>query len=155
MTGFGGNQAPDPFSKNSRERGLIFKKLPDKGCTLRIPNWPLPPTDDKQVNKRERDIWISVWKTPQATQWHKQHWRWQEVAEYCRTLARFEQSGSSAMGMLVERQRTSIGLNAQGLRANGWIIESMKDELRDKRSYRHTASKADFKGASREIDLGS
>lgn len=153
MTGFGGNQVPDPFSKNSKERGREFIHLPNKKCTTRVPNFPLPELEDKALSERERTIWSLVWRTPQAFQWHKEHWRWQEIAEYCRTLARFEESGSSGMGMLVEKQRTSIGLNAMGLRANGWMIEGREDELRDKRSHPKTASKDDFAAMKKEISF--
>lgn len=153
MTGFGGNQVPDPFSKNSKERGREFIHLPNKQCTIRVPNFPLPELKDKALSKREQTIWSLVWRTPQAFQWHKEHWRWQEIAEYCRTLARFEKSGSSGMGMLVEKQRTSIGLNAMGLRANGWMIDGRENELRDKRSRPKTASKDDFASMKKEISF--
>lgn len=153
MTGFGGNQVPDPFSKNSKERGREFIHLPNKKCTTRVPNFPLPELEDEALSLREQAIWSLVWRTPQAFQWHKEHWRWQEIAEYCRTLARFEESGSSGMGMLVEKQRTSIGLNAMGLRANGWVIEGREDELRDKRSHPKMASKDDFLEMKKEISF--
>lgn len=109
---------PDPSSNRSDERGVKFSELPNEGYRGEAPVFPLDSPSD-----REMEVWLSLWKTPQAAAWAAEPWRWQGVAMYARVLVRAEDPESMA-GVLaqVHRFADQIGMTPAGLKENGWSI---------------------------------
>lgn len=118
----------DPDSATSERRGLTYKLLPREGFTGRVPAWPLP-----TATARERALWKSLWRTPQAAMWDLERWRVYAVGQYTRWAVRAEDLEASASTLAqVHRLADQIGLTPAGLKENGWRLAV--DELGAKRA---------------------
>lgn len=125
--------APDPSSFRSEARGLALKPLPAEGWRGDVPAHP-----DPRVEGRELDLWLSLWRTPQAAAWVKQPWRWSHVADLARLMALVEDPETPVGAYTHLRQaRADLGLTPAGLIENGWSI--VADELEDRREGREEA----------------
>lgn len=93
--------------------------LPSKGPGGRAPAWPLT-----KASARERVLWQRAWRKPQAWMW-RQMGTEEQVAQYCRLLARAEQP-DSPIGLAgeVRRHADALGLTAPGMRMLRWRIAS-------------------------------
>lgn len=133
--------APDPRSGRSERRHYDLAGLPNTGYTGKPPKFPLADYrimsddgEDKPAEeawkKRERAVWKTLWKTPQACAWslpENAYLAW-DIALYCRQLVLCEQAGATASDRaLLPRFADRIGLSAAGLAALGWRI--VPDEL--------------------------
>jgi len=118
----------DPSSERSEQRGLQFRLLPREGFTGCVPAYPLPtPT------VRERALWKSLWRTPQAAMWNVERWRVYTVGQYCRWAVRAEDQDASASTLAqVHRLADQLGLTPAGLKENGWRLAV--DELAQQRT---------------------
>ena len=124
----------DPDSLTSERRGLTYKLLPREGFTGRVPAWPLP-----TATPRERALWKSLWRTPQAAAWNAERWRVYAVGMYTRWAVRAEDLEASASTLAqVHRLADQIGLTPAGLKENGWRLAV--DELGAKRDASAPAS---------------
>ncbi|MFI2029122.1 hypothetical protein ACH465_15065 [Streptomyces buecherae] len=78
-------------------------------------------------NEAERDMWASLWATPQATQWD---------ASYAPVVAVYVQvvcqsiGGRATAGLAQEVRHLAdhLGLSPAGLRTLGWEVERHDDE---------------------------
>jgi len=107
---------PDPESGRSTRTGLAYKLLPRDGYTGRVPAFPLP-----APSTRERAVWRTLWRTPQAAMWNEERWRMHTVGLYCRWSVRAEDVEVSAAVLgQVHRLADQLGLTPAGLKENGW-----------------------------------
>ena len=82
------------------------------------PAWPLT-----KPTARERAIWASEWRRPQAVMWERNGWE-REVALYVRTLALAERTKAPMISRTLAKQyMESLGVSSDGLRRNRWIID--------------------------------
>lgn len=109
---------PDPNSQRSLKRGLQVTVLPAAGHDGDAPDWPL----NGQL-EREAEVWTTLWKSPQATQWIDQPWRWLTIGMYVRTFVRCEMPMAKTADVnALPRLADEIGLSQPGLKMNGWTI---------------------------------
>lgn len=114
---------PEENSLNSARKGLVLTALPAEGYQGKIPDFPLPA--DAERGDREQDMWEWVWRTPQATAWITQPWRWYIVAMWVRTAVGCEQiNATAAEKNALHRFADQIGLTPAGLKENGWKISA-------------------------------
>jgi len=107
----------DPNSLTSGKRGLSLQTLPSGGYDGEVPEIPL-----SDVTDRESEVWAQLWRTPQATAWIAEPWRWRTVAMYVRWSVRSEGDVPAAFLGQVHRLGDQIGLTPAGLKENGWAI---------------------------------
>lgn len=163
----------DPNSGRSDRRGLNLMALPAEGRKGRAPKFPLPemrryrweqedkrrfqvPDEDMTELYRERElaVWAEVWKTPQASAWDTQPWRWSVIAEYCRLKAVVEQEPDANASLVAQlhRYRDQLGLTPAGLKENGWAIAT--DEV-SKRRETKPAPRSDVKNRLASVPDGT
>ncbi|MEU4618850.1 hypothetical protein AB0G04_02565 [Actinoplanes sp. NPDC023801] len=76
-------------------------------------------------HERELQLWAQAWRTPQATVWAREGWRWHTVAMWVRTSALCESGDATAADKnSLHRFADQIGLTPAGLHGNGWRIGS-------------------------------
>ena len=110
--------APDPNSGRSDRRGFSLTALPNEGHQGEAPTFPLPDALD-----RELEVWLQLWRTPQACAWVRESWRWLNVADLVRLQVRGEALDAPVNIATVVRQlRADLGLTPAGLKENGWAI---------------------------------
>lgn len=130
----------DPRSGRSDSRGIVLTSLPAEGYKGPIPDFPLPPvvvyvwvdkvrvpdSEGTEVRRlREAELWEWVWRTPQATVWAVEPWRWQSVAMWVRVAALCETADAQAADKnSLHRFADQIGLSPAGLKENGWAVAS-------------------------------
>lgn len=111
----------DPNSLNSARKGLVLTSLPADGYRGTIPEFPLPAPAARGL--REQELWMWAWRSPQATAWIKERWRWHSVAMWVRMAALCESDDATAADKnALHRFADQIGLTPAGLRFNGWRI---------------------------------
>lgn len=116
----------DPRSATSEALGRTLLSLPRSGYRGKAPEWPKPALegDSNGVDRRAREIWLTVWKYPQAAEWKKTPYRWEIIAEMCLLMAQIEvEPGKAAIVAQVHRYRDQLGLTPAGMKENGWQIE--------------------------------
>lgn len=113
----------DPNSLTSGKKGLSLQALSPAGFQGEPPDMPL---DD--VTSRELVVWGELWRTPQATAWIAEPWRWRTVALYVRWSVRAEGDVPAAFLGQVHRLGDQIGLTPAGLKENGWAIAPVEQE---------------------------
>lgn len=113
----------DPNSLTSGKKGVVFHALPAAGYDGEIPKLPLV-----DVTDRESEVWAQLWRTPQATAWIVEPWRWRTVAMYVRWSVRSEGDVPAAFLGQVHRLGDQIGLTPAGLKENGWQIAAAESE---------------------------
>lgn len=116
----------DENSLTSTAQGVVFHALPPEGYRGKAPESPVPDFSD-----REAEVWRSLWKTPQASAWSVEPWRWRVVALYVRWSVKAEDADvpAAVMGQ-VHRLADQIGLTPAGLKENGWKIAQAEPEQR-------------------------
>lgn len=136
--------SPDASSGRSDRRGLRLTALPREGYGGPVPVYPFIDTDfayDSPGANREQELWGQLWKTPQASAWALEPWRWQAIAMFVRLSVRLEDPHSPAtLAPQVIRFADQIGLTPAGLKENGWALGP--DELAEKRSEKLAEPKA-------------
>jgi len=103
--------------RRDRKDDAGWQTLPATGRTGDAPDWPLPhPTD------RERELWETEWKRPQAIMWER-NGQELEVALYVRRLVEVERPDAPVtLGTLVRQMQEGLGLSLPGLHRNRWVI---------------------------------
>lgn len=119
--GVHGRTGPPPDPNALRRRNGAGSEewltLPREGRPGRAPAWPL-----SKASAREREIWLRLWKMPQAIAWERMLLH-DQVALYCRRLAVAEQPNATAAEATLARQlQDALGLSAPGLRLMRWKI---------------------------------
>lgn len=117
--------APKPESQQRRKgRGLASSttRLPITGRAGDPPAWPL-----KRQSKREKELWLEVWATPQAVAWERLGWS-HEVAMYARLLAKCELPKAPAIVLIERRQQADrLGLSPMSMLRLRWEITDAGD----------------------------
>lgn len=131
--------APDPNSLRGAKRPAPdLRVLPLAGFDGEPPKFPLP--DD---SFDERSVWQFIWRTPQATVWINEQWRWLTIAMYARTYVRCSVSDSRTADVnSLHRLADQIGLTPMGLKENGWTIEKPATEKAERATPTSSAASA-------------
>jgi len=130
----------DPNSLTSGKRGLSLQTLPASGYEGVVPEMPLADLTD-----RESEVWAQLWRTPQATAWIAEPWRWRTVAMYVRWSVRSEGDVPAAFLGQVHRLGDQIGLTPAGLKENGWAIAPVESTAPAAAPKRKASSRARLK----------
>lgn len=110
--------APSAMSARSDARNLKARQLAVLGYQGEIPRFPLAGSND-----RELEVWGEAWRTPQASQWIRESWRWRTVALWVRWSVKMEAADApAATAAAATRLADQIGLTPAGLKENGWVI---------------------------------
>ena len=129
---------PDERSATSDRRGYSLTALPAEGYKGPIPAFPLPGASD-----RELEVWVRVWRSPQACAWSmpSESWRVPTVAMWVRVTVRCEERDAPA-SMLAQLHRFAdqVGMTTAGLAEMGWKVAV--DEVGAKRSEQQDESPA-------------
>lgn len=126
----------DPDSRNSARKGLRFNLLPAEGYRGKVPELTLP---DRTL--REAQVWVELWRTPQAQAWSTESWRWDTIAIYVRVKVRAE-ALDAPIGLYTQMTRLAdqLGLTPAGLADNGWQVAT--DEVAAARARLEAAEQA-------------
>lgn len=117
--GSGSLKDPNALRRDRPGDAAATVHLPAAGRKGRPPVWPLgePASPEEQVE------WLSLWKTPQATEWERLQ-LYRQVAAYVRVLVRFNQPDAVASYGDQEKTRAeALGLTKFGLSRYGWVID--------------------------------
>lgn len=110
--------AKDPNALARRRDGADWIHLPRSGRKGETPRFPLTAS-----THRERTLWASVWRLPQAIQWEANE-QFVEVALYVRSLADAEQRDASVAARTLVRQfQEGLGISLPGMNRLRWIID--------------------------------
>ncbi|WP_280442242.1 hypothetical protein [Nocardia brasiliensis] len=111
---------PGPAPKrNPRRRnvGPEWRSLPAEGRTGAAPKWPTG-----RSTAAQREIWQSLWETPQALAWESLGWT-RVVARYAQVLARCDSPKAPASILAEARQlEDRLGLSPMSMRRLQWEI---------------------------------
>lgn len=115
---------PAPVRRNARVGPLV---LPAEGRKGDPPAWPLP---GRQL-KSEKELWVTLWATPQSCVWEK----WgpgtiRVVARYARYVIMGE-LGNDKAAAEARQLEDKLGLTPKSARALLWTIA--EDEVAEKR----------------------
>lgn len=84
----------------------------------------------RAIRKVEAEVWRSLWRTPQASEWIRYRWT-REVAQFVRHQAAGE-LGSLEQSREARIRADSLGLTPKGLKALMWVIDG--DEVAEQRA---------------------
>lgn len=155
----------NPESTRSELRGISLNKLPSEGFDGAVPEFPIPPfevlrkyKDDQgelvveidseatdKFRSREIEVWLEAWRSPQATAWITEPWRWATIAEYCRIKVQVEQTLNATLTAQLHRFRDQIGLSPAGMKENGWQIGQSAQNDDDVKRGESSSSRDRFK----------
>lgn len=108
-----------PPNPNARRRNARpeTRRLPASGRRGDPPAWPLG-----RPTKAERELWLELWRSPQAVAWESLGWA-RSVARYVRTVLVAEARGAPATTLAEARQfEDRLGLNPLAMRRLMWEI---------------------------------
>lgn len=109
---------PDALRRDRTTDAAGWTVLPAAGRPGRVPTWPLQPA----ATQRERKVWTTLWKSPQAVEWDRLDQQLL-VGLYVRRLVEAESPGAAVTLTTVVRQLADgLGLTTAGMRANRWRI---------------------------------
>ena len=108
--------APNP---NARRRNARpdWVTLPAEGYQGDVPSWPLV----NDPSESERELWLSLWRTPQASQWVRGQYE-RVVARYCMIVALSEVEPTAAILGEVRQMEDRLGLSPMSLKRLQWEI---------------------------------
>lgn len=126
--------ALQPVRRNPRVGPVI---LPAEGRQGDPPKWPLPGT----VGLAERDLWITLWATPQAVMWERLGAGGiQVVARYCKLSTIGSLELDPRVLAEVRQLEDRLGLTPKAMRQLLWKIS--EDEVAEKREDNERQTKA-------------
>lgn len=95
--------------------GLV--SLPFEGRQGPAPTWPL-----RDFTVREEELWLDLWRRPQAVMWEKLGQDY-EVAFFVRKLSEAEVPKASVeLRKSIRADFDSLGLSVVGMKRNGWQL---------------------------------
>lgn len=107
---------PDPNSYRSGNREWV--DLPSAGWDGPVPEWPLP----GDVSKAEAELWVAMWRKPQAKQWAAFGVQMQ-VAAYVRVfLESIEPGAVNGLKTVARQLDNELGISIAPMLALGWRI---------------------------------
>lgn len=120
--------APDPNAlRRDRAGDAAWTVLPVEGFQGDVPDFPL--SDALEV---EADLWVKLWRKPQAFMWSRLGLEF-EVAAYVRAFLESVQAEASAgLKTAVLRMAAELGLSLPGMHSLRWKFS--EDELSVKRA---------------------
>lgn len=109
-----------------------------------VPDWPLAGLvltdgDDEEgrtaaaLHRRELEVWAELWRTPQATAWHRLGWT-SEVALYVRLMVVAERTANTKSLAEARMWSDRLGLNPAAMLRNRWRVAT--DEVAQVRESR-------------------
>lgn len=165
--------APDPNAlRRDRKDDAAWVTLPVEGFQGEVPEFPLPraiqfntyfekgkkvsePDDGETaaVWDAELDLWVELWRKPQAAMWSKLGMEF-EVAAYVRAFLESVRSDASAgLKTAVLRMSSEIGLSLPGMHSLRWRFGV--DELAKKRESAVSAPAAGPSARERLVALSN
>jgi hypothetical protein len=151
---------PDEGSGRSDRKGYSLTALPAQGYDGPVPEFPLPrrvvrrweykdkhrfQVDDldatEAVSERELELWVWLWRTPQACAWSmpSESWRLHTIALYVRTFVICEGTDATAADKgSLHRFADQIGMTTAGLAEMGWKVAV--DEVGERRATQKAAA---------------
>lgn len=119
--------APDPNAlRRDRKSDEGWVTLPAEGFTGDAPKIPLP-----GALGAEADLWVTLWRKPQAAMWSRLGMEF-EVAAYVRAyLESVQPEASAGLKTAVLRMAAELGLSLPGMHSLRWKFAD--DELAVKR----------------------
>lgn len=115
--------AASPFARRSNPRP-DWKRLPPGGYRGAVPDWPFDADLEasEPLNAKLREVWLSVWRTPQAAVWVTEGYS-RVVARYVEMLALYELNGGKAADLGELRQlEDRLGLSPMAMKRLQWEI---------------------------------
>lgn len=123
---------PDPNAlRRERPDDREWMNLPAEGYTGEVPPFPLSGALDA-----ETDLWLRLWRKPQAFMWDQLGLEF-EVAAYVRAFVESViPEASAGLKTAVLRMAAEIGLSLPGMNAFRWkfAIDELADRRDDERS---------------------
>lgn len=110
--------APSPFARRRNARP-DWVKLPSGGFSGEVPDWPL-----NHFPEGHRELWVELWRTPQAQMWVEFGWT-RLVARYAQILLICE--GPEATAALLGECRQledRLGLSPMAMKRLQWEVSS-------------------------------
>ncbi len=120
--------APDPNAlRRDRKDDAAWVTLPVEGFAGPVPEFPLAGALAAEI-----ELWLTLWRKPQAAMWSKLGLEF-EVAAYVRAfLESVEAEASAGLKTAVLRMAAEIGLSLPGMHSLRWKFS--EDELGAKRA---------------------
>ena len=116
--------APDPGSFRSGAKDWVT--LPVEGFTGELPDFPL-----SGALVAELDLWVELWRKPQAVMWDKLGMKYQ-LAAYVRAFLESVESGAvSGLKTAVLRMEGELGISLPGMTSFHWKFS--EDEVAARR----------------------
>jgi hypothetical protein len=117
---------PKPPGQARRpNRGGVFTYLPAAGREGAPPVWPLG-----KPNKREAEVWASLWRLPQAVAWEAGGAFNAVIARYARIAVQCEGESSAALLGELRQMEDRLGLNPVSLAKLRWqVVDQPPPEL--------------------------
>ncbi len=120
---------PGPAPKRNARRTNArpdWRTLPATGREGMAPVWPIGLPDDQ-----EQDLWLELWRTPQAVAWADLGWT-RAVARYARLVIESE-SGTANAALLAEirQMEDRLGLSPMAMKRLQWEIGAVEKVVAD------------------------
>lgn len=138
----GSGPAPNPNSRRQTgNQAHTWLDLPAGGFAGEIPDWPLGPSvlvETLGTHDRERELWETIWRTPQAEAWARNGWD-RDVALYVRFFT-IGETGRLDEAKEARMWSDRLGLNPAAMLKNRWRVRS--DEMSERRQEKKPAATA-------------
>lgn len=130
----GSGPAPNPNSRRQAgNQAHTWVDLPAAGYAGDVPEWPLGPSllvETLGIGERERDLWTTIWRSPQAEAWARNGWD-RDVALYVRFFT-IGETGRLDEAKEARMWSDRLGLNPAAMLKNRWRVTT--DEVSEKRT---------------------
>lgn len=141
MTMAGSGPAPHPNSRRQTgSQAHTWLDLPTDGYAGPVPEWPLGPSllvETLGTADRERELWETIWRTPQAEAWARNGWD-RDVALYVRFFT-IGETGRLDEAKEARMWSDRLGLNPAAMLKNRWRVRA--DEVGERRECKKPAKK--------------
>ena len=149
----GSGPAPNPNSRRQTgNQAHTWLDLPAAGYAGEVPAWPLGPSilvETLGTGDRERELWATIWRTPQAEAWARNGWD-RDVALYVRFFT-IGETGRLDEAKEARMWSDRLGLNPAAMLKNRWRVTT--DEVAEKRTSK-TAAKTSARRRLKVADSG-
>lgn len=129
----GSGPAPNPTSRRQTgNQAHTWLDLPSGGYGGEVPEWPLGPSilvETLGTADRERELWETIWRTPQAEAWARNGWD-RDVALYVRFFT-IGETGRLDEAKEARMWSDRLGLNPAAMLKNRWRVRP--DEVGEQR----------------------
>lgn len=109
---------PPSFHPRSRNPRVGPLNLPGGGRRGRVPSWPL----GSQVTQEQRQLWVRLWRTPQAVAWEHLGWT-RVVARYVLVVLEAEHGLDPKVLAQAVALEDRLGLTPKAMRLLLWTVD--------------------------------